>query len=328
MKKNLLFILTAAIIIPMVQLQGQGEDAFVPGGEPVFQAFSNIHSSFDGDETSSAFELSRLYLGYEYAFSKSFSARANIDIGNPGAGNLQMTAYVKLAYLQYRSDGFMARTGMISTDAFSLIDRHWGYRFIAKTLQDEYGMNPSADLGLAFEFSPAEFISFDVSALNGEGFRSVQSDDSYKYTAGMTLRPVEGLIIRGYTDFLRKVFTQNTISMFLGYTYENLRLGVEYASQRNNRFVNGNDFSGISGFASYGLNDKFGLVARYDNVWSVEDMFTGVGWNVASDGQQFIAGFEYLPVEGIRVAPVYKGWKPADGSSFVSTVGLYFEFRL
>lgn len=311
-----------------VIVAAQSDTTFKPSGKPVFLIFSNVHSSFADGEVSPAFELTRFYLGYEYAFSPKFSTRATLDIGNPGAGNLQMTAFVKLAYLQYQSNGFTGRIGMITTDAFSLIDRHWGYRYVARTLQDEYGMNPSADLGLSLEYSPADFISIDVSSLNGEGFRRIQSDDALKYTVGVTLKPVENLIVRGYSDFIRKEFTQNTVSFFVGYTAGGFRTGIEYATQGNYRFTEGNDLSAVSVFATQAVAEKFSIMARYDRLWSNDDPVTGEPWNSDSNGQLFMGGIEYSPLKGIKVAPVYRGWLPEDGSPLLSSVGLYFEIRL
>lgn len=321
-------IISSLLLLVILRLEGQ-DDTFKPGGKPVFLLFNNIHATFNSGNVAPAFEITRLYLGYEYSFSRSLSARANIDIGNPGAGGLQMTAYVRHAYMRYQSDKFSARTGMIGTDQFSLIDQHWGYRYVAKTLQDEYGFGPSADLGAAVEYSPAKYISLDASVLNGEGFRRIESDSALKYTLGITLTPVENLKLRGYTDFMKKDALQNTFSFFAAYTYDNARVGVEYSMQKNNRMISGHDFSGISVFSSMSFDQYYSIFARYDYVWSEKLTASPDPWNIAADGHLLIAGFEFSPLKGIRISPVFRGRIPAAKTgSFTASPGLYFEIKL
>lgn len=325
MKKELLTII---ISVSILNATAQEDKSFVPSGKPVFLIFSNVNSSFNENGSDSEFSLERLYLGYEYYFSKSLSGKANIDIGDPGTGSLQMTAYVKNAFLRYESAGFSARMGMIGTDQFNLIEKHWGYRYILKTLQDEHGFGSSADLGAAIGYTPAEFISFDISVLNGEGYKKVQSDSVFKYTAGVTLSPVKGLQLRFYTDLMKKASAQNTISLFAGYTFDDFRVGIEYSRQNNNRMVENHDFSGLSAFASLKIAERYSLVARYDNIWSATDREENDPWNYSRDGQLFMAGVEYSPVNGVKIAPVFTGWIPAHGSkTFTSTPGIYLELK-
>ncbi len=308
---------------------GQPDSTFKPAGKPVFLIFSNVHSFFNREGFDPGFEITRLYLGYEYAFTGNLSARANIDIGDPGTGGLEMTAYVKHAYLMYNTHVFSGRIGMISTDQFNLIDKQWGYRYIFKTLQDQYGFGSSADLGMAIEYRPSEIVAFDASVLNGEGYKRLQSDSIFKYTFGITLKPVRGLLLRGYTDFMKKDNLQNSISLFAGYTFESFNTGLEYSIQKNHWMRSGMDLSGVSAFASFRLSKKFSLLARYDQLWSSAMAGLADPWNYDNDGELFMAGFEFAPVKGIRIAPVFTGWLPADNSQiFTSRPGIYFELKL
>jgi hypothetical protein len=325
-KIRLTFLFT---IILSVHLYSQEAGNFTPYGRPVFLTFSNVHYSFNKNGGNPAFEITRLYLGYEHFFTNKLSARANIDIGDPGIGSLQMTAYVKNAFILYKGNKFSGRIGMIGTDAYNLIEKQWGYRYIFKTLQDEYGFNPSADLGAAIEYSPLKFISVDASVLNGEGYKRLQSDSVLKYTAGITLKPVKQLMLRVYTDFMKKDYLQNTMSVFTGYSDEKLRLGVEYSFQKNNKMMKNQDLSGFSVFGSIRVAEKFRVLARYDHLRS-ETLTTDLNpWNYNKDGQLFIAGIEYTPVAGIRIAPVFTGWQPADKDKpFTYIPGLHFELKL
>lgn len=328
MKKRFIVSLMTLTLTAGLQLSGQVSE-FTPTGKPIFLVFSNVNYAINRDGNSHGFEITRLYLGYEYSFSKNFSARANIDVGDPGVGGLQMTAYVKNAFMQYKTGDFTGRIGMIGTDQYNLIEKQWGYRYIFKTLQDEFGFGPSADLGAAVEYSLSDFISLDASVLNGEGYKKVQSDSIFKYTMGITIRPAGGLVLRGYTDFMKKDFLQNTISLFAGYTYKNFSAGLEYSHQENTRMISQRDFDGISAFASLRFGSGYSVFARYDDLGSSIPEPLTEPWNYGRDGRLFMGGFEFSPVKGIRIAPVYMGWMPDDKAEhFTSAPGIHFEIKL
>lgn len=324
--KSILFIL---LITGTLNASGQTDNGFTPYGKPVFLIFSNIHSDLNKYGSNEAFELTRVYLGYEYYLSRALSVRANIDVADPKAGELQLTAYIKNAFLQYKADKFSARMGMIGTDEFSVQEKHWGYRYILKSFQDEYGFGPSADLGAAIEYSPSKIISFDASMLNGEGYKKLQSDSAFKYTIGITFKPVEGLLLRGYADLMKHDYTQNTISFFAGYTIKSFRTGIEYSMQNNNKMINEHDLSGISAYAALGFAKKFSAFVRYDYLTSATPAGAENSWNFSKDGQLFATGFDFAAANGIRIAPAYFGWLPADNSkTFSSRIGLYFEIKI
>ena len=80
----------------------EGEEEFKPSGSPFVKIYSNFHTDLTEDNQSSAFEITRAYLGYKYKMSKHFSAKTNLDIGNPKNGSvLEHTAYIKIAALTY-----------------------------------------------------------------------------------------------------------------------------------------------------------------------------------------------------------------------------------
>ncbi len=211
---------------------------------------------------------------------------------------------------------------------FSMQEKYWGYRYIAKTFQDAYNFGPSADLGAAVEYSPSKIVSLDASVLNGEGYKKIQLDSTFKASLGITLKPFEGFLLRGYVDIMDNDFAQTSTSLFAGYTNKNFKAGAEYNMQKNNKMTNGHDFSGISLFASLALAQKFSIFARFDYLESAIPEGLTEPWNKNKDGQYFIAGFDYSPVKGVKIAPTYIGYSPYDKSaSFTSRAGLYFEIR-
>lgn len=323
--KTIFLLLYFASTIPEIAAQ---DDASTPSGKPLILVFTNLNTSFNREGNNREFEITRAYLGYEHKFSKAFSSRVILDVGDPGAGGLQLTAFVKNAFLAYETNNFNARIGMIGTDQFSVQEKHWGYRYIYKSFQDQHSFGPSADLGAGIEYSPSKFISIDASLLNGEGYKRIQNDSVFKATAGITITPVEGFVLRAYYDYMNRDAAQSTVSLFTGYTLNDLRIGVEYSMQRNNRMISGDDFSGISAWIAYNFAEKFSVFTRYENLWSETLAGETQPWNQGNDGELFLAGLDYSPVKGVKIAPVWMGWLPADRNEyFTSQVGLHFEIR-
>ena len=309
-------------------LEAQTNTQFVPNGKPVVLVYSDVASTYTRDDNAKSFDVTRAYLGYEYNFTSKLYSRVCLDVADPGAGKLQMTAILKYAYLQYKGEKFSARFGMIGTDQYSLQEKIWGYRYIFKSFQDAYLMGPSADLGASLEYSPFKFISVDFSMLNGEGYKRIQADSTFKTSFGITVRPVKGLALRAYYDMMDHNFNQKTLSLFAGYTIKTFRAGIEYNTQNNNGMVNEQNFSGWSVYSSLGLAKKFSVFARYDNLSSEVIEGETLPWNLVRDGQLFMAGFDYAPVNGIRLSPNFRGWSPRDDSKpFASTVSLNLEIK-
>ena len=321
-------ILSLIVALPALNSNAQSDNIFTPMGKPFALVFSDVNYSLNKAGNSMAFEITRAYLGYEYFFSKNISSKVNIDVADPGAGKLMMTAIIKNAFVQFKNNNFSIRMGMISTDQFSLQEKQWGYRYIYKSFQDAYNFGPSADLGAAIEFSPAKIISFDFSVLNGEGYKRIQLDSTFKTTFGLTLKPVKGLIIRGYYDIMKNRFTQTSTALFTGYTIKTFRAGIEYNIQKNNGMIYGNNFSGISIYSSLGIAEKFSIFTRYDNLKSSVPGNMTEPWNKNKDGQLFLAGLDYLPVKGVKIAPTFLEWIPYDKLKYAaSTFALNIEIR-
>ncbi|MCD6092063.1 MAG: hypothetical protein J7J72_11240 [Bacteroidales bacterium] len=317
------------IIFFSISIMGYSQSKiFTPEGKPFMKVFTNFHSSFSDGKSNSAFEIKRAYLGYEYAFSKNFSAKANFDIDNPGTGKLQMTVYIKNAYLKYKLDNFTAKFGMIGTKSFSVQESAWGYRYIEKSFQDAYKFNASADLGASVSYKFNDIISADAIIANGEGYKNLQADSTFRTGFGLTFNPIKRLTARVYYDFSTKINTQSSIIAFLGYKANNYSIGAEYNKLSNVGFYDGREMSGSSFYARVKASKKLSIFARYDQLLSNKLAGASDSWNIAKDGQLFIAGIEYAPVKGVKLAPNFKGWNPTDTSkTFVSTFFLNCEIK-
>jgi hypothetical protein len=308
--------------------KSQEVNEFTPYFKPLVLIYSNVNTTFSNGDISKSFEINRAYIGFEYFFSKTISSRVNLDVADPGTGKLQMTAFLKNAYLLYRNNGFSVRLGMIGTDQYKVQEKQWGYRYIYKSFQDAYNFGPSADLGVGFEYSPADFISLDLSVLNGEGYKKLQSDSTFKETFGITLKPAKGFVLRGYFDMMNHNYNQTTFAFFAGYSTGSFKTGIEYNIQKNNSTQGDHDFSGLSYYSSLGFREKYSLFVRYDNLWSKIIAGDLTPWNLYNDGQLFMVGIDYSPVSGVKIAPTFKAWLPANSSEqFSANLALNFEIK-
>ena len=244
----------------------------------------------------------------------------------PGLENLQMTAFVKNAFLKYSIDKLVINFGLISTTQFSVQERAWGNRYIAKSFQDEFCFNSSADLGISAAYQISEILSVDAIVVNGEGYKNIQADSTFRTGAGITLKPLKNLTARVYYDFSNKVNTQSSIAGFLGYENDKFSVGAEYMVQLQPKFVSDRSWNGTSIYSKLNITDNLNVFGRYDRLTSNTVEGETTNWNLEKDGQWYIIGFEYSPVKGVKLAPNFKGWNPSDNTqSFVSIATLNLE---
>ncbi len=326
LKTTLIIAILAFISTTMFSQNEKETDAFKPSGKPFAKIFTNFHTDFSDGKTFSQFQLTRAYLGYQYKFSKHFSAKANLDFGNPGTGKLEMVAFVKNAYVSYHNKGLKVQFGLIGTTMFKLQETIWGNRYMYKSFQDQYSFGSSADLGVSVTYQFNKFIAADVSVLNGEGYKKLENDSVFKYAAGITITPIKNLYFRAYYDYMNKDFAQQSISFFAGYQNKSWSAGAEYIKQMNHKFADGEDYDGYSFYVSYNVK-KYRIYGRYDYATSVTLPNETDPWNISNDGQVLIAGVQYTPVKGIKISPNYQLSLPAK-SGVPSTSGAYLSLEI
>lgn len=313
---NKLIACIAAILFFSSSYAQDNTETYKPTGKPFIKVFTNFHSTFTDGANHNAFDFTRGYLGYGFNLSEKFSGKLTLDIGDPGVGKLQLTAYLKNAYFQYKSGRFTTRFGMIGSNQFNLQEKQWGNRYLFKSFQDAYNFGPSADLGIFASYQFHEVVGADVMIANGEGYKTLEIDSVLKYAVGVTITPVKGLNLRGYFDIMGQDSAQQTLSFFAGYSRGNFDVGAEYNLQNNHSRINKQNFKGMSFYGSY----QFKVVkvfARYDQLSSDKIGSATDPWNYKKDGQEIIAGLEFVPVKHIKISPNYQGWIPANGAPVI-----------
>ena len=308
--------------------EATGDNDFQPSGKPLLKIFTNVHDVFTEDGSAPAFEVTRAYFGYGYDFSPAFSTKITLDVGDPGDGKLHETMYLKNALLQYSKNNLTVNFGLVGTHQFGVQEKFWAHRYLYKSFQDAYGFGASADLGVTASYDISDAVSVDASVLNGEGYKNLQNDSVFKTAIGLTVKPAEGLTLRGYFDYLPGDAAQTSLATFAGYANKEFSLGVEYNLQNNHNRVDNHELSGISAYGSYNLGKKTSVFARYDNLTSNKVSGVPAAWNIADDGQVYIAGIEFNPVKGVKISPNFQGWSPAlEGAPFVSSIYLNLELK-
>ena len=332
MKKIAVLFLLIQGLFTMGYSQNTSEE-FKPGGKPLALIFANFHSDFVDGETYPGYEITRAYLGYEYSFSKEWYAKTVLDVGDPGTGNLQMTAYLKNAYMQYSKNNFTASFGLVATTQFKVSEKIWGNRYLEKSFQDAYKFNASADLGMSFDYRFADFISADFTLVNGEGYKKLQSDKYLRPGLGVTINPVKEVTARVYADYMGEKINQlsqaeqQSLATFLAYTGSKFTIAGEYNYQKNFGMTEGKDIYGTSIFANYYPCKNLKLIGRFDDLRSKKLTGATDPWNFSKDGQLFIAGLEYSPVKGVKITPNFRFWNTADNSA-PNTTSLYLNCEL
>ncbi len=326
MKKLISVWLLISAIITIAYSQEKSED-FKPNGKPLALIFTNFNTAFSDGNSNPAFEITRAYLGYEYNFSKDWYAKLILDVGDPKVGGLQLTAFLKNAYVEYKKNNLSGSFGVIATTQFKVAEKIWGLRYIEKSFQDAYGFNASADLGASLEYKFADFISADFILANGEGYKRLQRDSLLRPGLGVTITPVKTVTARVYADYMGKDVKQSSLATFAAYTGKKLMVAAEYNYQKNFGMKDGQDIYGTSFYSTFAASNKIKLFGRFDDLRSKPLAGQENGWQYNKDGQLFMAGFEYNVIKGIKVAPNFRYWNPAD-SSLPGTSFAYLNLEL
>lgn len=335
MFKKLLFIFVATLITANIAL---ADENLSVEAKPTLKVFTNFSAPFEED-AAVGFNLDRVYLGTKYSFGKEFSGKVVLDIGNPKNGSsLERTAYVKNAYITWNKNNFSLSGGLVGTKQFKVQEKSWGYRYIAKSFQDGYKYGASADAGIVAAYKIGKVAEIDLSVLNGEGYKTLNSDNNFRYGLGLTVKPVKGLTLRVYGDM--HTFTepeedsegmanQMNVNAFLGYSHDKFSIGAEYNMLQNVKWVENQNFSGLSAYGKVNLCKKANVFARYD--MQMSNTLDGMDdpWHLEGDESALYLGVEWKAAEILKLAPNFRMVMPAeDGADAEMAVFVNCEFKI
>lgn len=227
--------------------------------------YSNI------EKGRNAFQIRRIYLGYNYHFHPKFSAQlllAAEDNVATSSGlitgdlltNGKLAFFIKLANLRWKNvwKGTDLVIGQESTPAFAfLVDPVWSYRSVERTLADRRRVS-SYDLGVALQgkFDPGKNnYGYDLMISNGSG--AMPEAERFKLFSGDVYAKFlnKKLTVQLYADYQRFNWTTSfrrsgaMIKGFAGYSTSMLTAGVEsffYRGQNDVVGININSTDTIS----------------------------------------------------------------------------------
>lgn len=291
------------------------------------QVHANWHYDLTEDaKPASKFDLTRAYFGYKITLNRQFTGRIMLDVGRLDEikgvtvdtsfnANLEKNkkssryvTFLKYGYLEW--NGLIPKTkilfGMHGMNQFKYQEKFWGYRYIYMSLMDHYKYGSSADLGLTIKSKPADQFGFNISVVNGDGYKKPQDlDGKYKAALGTEIHIVEGLSTYLYGDIMPYEDAENqfTVAGFLGYKLKKVwRLSAEYNYRGNHKGKKDNELHGVSVYTTVTI-DKLDIFAR-------SDLFSVDTWDTIENVLLF--GLQYAPIKNFKIAPNFQLKLPSE----------------
>jgi hypothetical protein len=284
-------------------------------GTPIAEIFTNFHLGLNDTSETTGFGLTRAYFGYKFLPGNNFSGTIILNIGNPDelapGSEPRRYAYFREASISWSCEKLQAAIGITGTRLFSFQQKFWGKRYIANTYQSLNGYGFVADLGMAVDYVFSDVLKADITIMNGEGYSNIQLDNGIRTSVGFTLTPGNHFAVRLYGDILKTSgLWQPMFVGFIGFKNDRVTAGGEVTYKSNIEPVRGHHAWGVSGTGSLGLTQKTEIFTRFDFSASVTPPGDITPWNRENDGNFFIAGFQYSPVENVKFAVDYQGTYP------------------
>jgi len=312
-----------AIIIVLFPYSVSSQDAEIKG-KPIVEIFSDLHYNIKRDSVNNTgFAVSRAYLGYDFTLDKNFATSIIVDIGNPAdlpiGSKSRRYAHFREASARYTGENLTIIAGITGTRIFQYQQRFWGKRYVANTYQSLNGYGFVADIGVVADYKFSNRLSGDVSLTNGEGYSTLQLDNSLKASIGLTLTPAKGVAIRLYSDLMKKNgIYQNTLVGFAGFKSDIFFIGGEVSFKSNLDLTEGHHAWGISSTSGLRITEKNEIFIRYDFSTSVKTEADTDGWNYERDGSFFIGGIQHNFNKYIQAALDYQSFFPVDDSRTIT----------
>ena len=174
-------------------------------------------------QNRNAFQIRRIYLGYDYNISKRFAAElllASEDNfpgfntpSSPATGgdqllNNKLSFYIKLANIRWKKiwKGTDFVFGQVATPVFPLLsEKIWNYRSVEKTISD-IRRTPAYDLGVSLQgvLDPAtKNYGYDIMVGNGTGARPAATGFKWIYGDVYAYFFDKKFVVDLYADYFR-----------------------------------------------------------------------------------------------------------------------------
>jgi len=312
MNKNLIASLSLLFISQILFSQDT-----TPKGKAIGELFVDFHKCINDTINNTGFSLNRDYFGYNFISDSKFSGTVILNIGDPddhvtGSASRRYT-YVREASISFKSNNLKIDFGITGTKLWEFQQKFWGKRYLAKPYQsiNEYGY--IADLGIAADYRFNEKLKADITVMNGEGYSSLQLDNSLKTSLGFVITPFEQLAIRVYEGLQKAKGLWQPITVgFIGFKNKLITIGGEATYISNLDLIEGHHAWGFSGTGCINLSERYEIFIRYDYSTSATLPGEDKSWNSQLDGTFAVMGAQYSFSEVVKIALNYQGRNPHD----------------
>jgi hypothetical protein len=336
------FIPVLTIILCQAQMMAQSAiEEFKPSGKIWGYAFGDFFIKAGGDTATwasraeysgvsknvYAFSLRRMYLGYDYNISPTFSTTAVLE-GSDAVltAKGERSVFIKSLNVKWKNlfKGADLVIGQMPTLAYALnIEKIWNYRSIEKNLLDQRGIRPSSDMGIALygKFDSLGTYGYNLMISNGTGPKpeELTQTGKHKVYAGDVFGYLfdRKIMVDFYADFQTGPNDQYVSNLrgFIAYQTDPITIGFEMFSGTQHKVksdaANANPF-GFSVFARGSIiKDKLNAFARFDSFnpdqhYRDEDVL--LTYNPVSMSKHYnenfiTAGLDFMPHKNVHLMP-------------------------
>jgi hypothetical protein len=267
-------------------------------------------SATDGEDHG--FYIDRAYLTYKKDVSENVSFKFQSDIQNTGEAYYM---YLKNAKIDYKvADNTKLTIGLQGMNMFSIQEKTWGHRFVAKSAMDANKWSSAADLGVGITQGFRD-MSLSLLYTNGEGYKSTSSDDNEIFSMQVMygerrLDKNKGFNVGFISSILRytsimdngydtEELDGHVMGVFGGFSGFGLRAGMEY-NMGTHLDLSGyaENASLLSLYGTYNLSFIDGL-----SIFLKYDMLDADTETNDVEMSTLLAGLSYHCAEGIIFSP-------------------------
>ncbi len=259
-----------------------------------------MHAGTDLDEDAekrTEFDIDRLYLTVKKGLGHNLRVRVTTDAGREKAQSVafedsaggaveadvpedtKIRVFLKYAYLEWEPvDDVKVRFGSAGTPMPGYYDKFWGYRFVSKSFTDQFKVLHSADFGVqAVGKHAGGAVDWAASALNGEGYGSLEVDGRPTFQGRLSLDPLAStdskLPITAFGSYGVPAPDEDPVGVFVGaagYSMDYLTFWGEFVGRSEGEVFG----KGFSATLKPEAPKVAAVFARYD-FWDAEATATG-----------------------------------------------------
>ncbi|MBU0762166.1 MAG: cell envelope integrity protein TolA [Candidatus Altiarchaeota archaeon] len=297
------------------------------------------------------FDISKVFIDYRNDLDGDVSVRFSTDIKrqtyltSAATSESNINVYLKYAYFTlndvYLEDylpigvpySMNIRIGQSPTHWIGFMEKFWNFRYVSKTLTDQYSLFPTADLGIAalgaLDFSDIEIpgleeLNYHFTFMNGNGYmlpednpeknlalrldtQPVYRDEYNNLTVGVGFYARDLSITGGENSDLFKA-----LNVMGALQFESPSDGVIFAE-----YARATNQEGMSFGGQYGVGENFALFGRLDN-YDMDRSTSGV------DYTKSIYGIAYNWGENVKLALDYQN-EQKNGADSVKIIGVHSQ---